>query len=83
LFHCPPTRAGARSGRNFSGARTVLTARSLFGVKDGPGEGITMFRLPDMWRRPIALIITAIAASDVAYRLLLRAPIRRGLGIGD
>ena len=42
-----------------------------------------MFRVPGVWRRPIALIITAIAASDVAYRLLLRAPIRRGLGIGD
>ncbi|HTQ67569.1 MAG TPA: hypothetical protein VMI13_02660 [Solirubrobacteraceae bacterium] len=36
-----------------------------------------------MLRQPLALIITAIAASDVAYRLLLRAPIRRGLGIGD
>jgi len=32
-------------------------------------------------RRPGALLITAIAATDVAYRLLLRAPIRRGLGI--
>ncbi|HTY95418.1 MAG TPA: hypothetical protein VMB91_00110 [Solirubrobacteraceae bacterium] len=58
-------------------------ARSLFGVKDRPGEEMTMFRVPDVWRRPIALIIAAIAASDVAYRLLLRAPIRRGLGIGD
>jgi hypothetical protein len=40
-----------------------------------------MLRLPDLLRRPVALIITAIAASDVAYRLLLRAPLRRGLGI--
>lgn len=42
-----------------------------------------MPRLPDLLRRPIALIVTALAASDVAYRLLLRAPIRRGLGIED
>jgi hypothetical protein len=31
--------------------------------------------------RPIALLIAAVAATDVAYRLLLRAPIRRSLGI--
>jgi len=42
-----------------------------------------MLGLRYLLRRPIALTITAIAASDVAYRLLLRAPIRRGLGIGD
>jgi len=40
-----------------------------------------MLRVPDALRRPGALLITAIAATDVAYRLLLRAPIRRGLGI--
>jgi len=81
----PPSASacGRHVRRNFSPARTVLTARSLFGVKDRRGEEITMFRVPGVWRRPIALIITAIAASDVAYRLLLRAPIRRGLGIGD
>ena len=28
-----------------------------------------------------ALVITAIAASDVAYRLLMRGPLRRALGI--
>ncbi len=44
---------------------------------------MTMFHLPDLWRRPVAVIITVIAASDVAYRLLLRAPIRRGLGIEE
>jgi hypothetical protein len=42
-----------------------------------------VLRLPGLLRRPTALIITAIAASDVAYRLLLRAPIRRGLGMED
>jgi len=28
-----------------------------------------------------AVLITAIAASDVAYRLLMREPLRRALGI--
>lgn len=42
-----------------------------------------MFRVPDLLRRHVALIVTAIAATDLAYRLLLRAPIRRGLGIED
>jgi hypothetical protein len=40
-----------------------------------------MLRVPDLLRRPGALLITAIAATDVAYRLLLRDPIRRGLGV--
>lgn len=39
--------------------------------------------LPQLMRRPGALIITVIAASDLAYRLLLRASIRRGLGMQD
>jgi RNA polymerase subunit RPABC4/transcription elongation factor Spt4 len=28
-----------------------------------------------------ALLLTAIAASDVAYRMLMREPLRRALGI--
>jgi hypothetical protein len=32
-------------------------------------------------RRPGAVIITALAATDVAYRLLLREPLRRALGL--
>lgn len=32
-------------------------------------------------RHPGALIITLLAASDVAYRLLLREPLRRALGM--
>jgi hypothetical protein len=31
---------------------------------------------------PGALIITTLAASDLAYRLLLREPVRRVLGMG-
>jgi hypothetical protein len=32
-------------------------------------------------RHPAALIITTLAASDVAYRLLVRASVRRALGM--
>jgi hypothetical protein len=32
-------------------------------------------------RRPGALLITVLAATDVAYRLLLRESVRRALGI--
>jgi len=34
-------------------------------------------------RRPGALLITALAASDIAYRLLLREALRRALGMRD
>jgi hypothetical protein len=33
-------------------------------------------------RRPGILVITMLAACDVAYRLLLRKPVRRVLGVG-
>jgi hypothetical protein len=36
-------------------------------------------RLP--FRRPGALIVTVLAATDVAYRLLLRESVRRALGM--
>ncbi len=42
-----------------------------------------MVGLPALLRRPGALIIAVIAVSDVAYRLLVRASIRRGLGMQD
>jgi hypothetical protein len=32
-------------------------------------------------RRPSALILTVLAATDVAYRLLLRESLRRALGM--
>jgi hypothetical protein len=35
-----------------------------------------------MWRHPGVLIITTLAAGDLAYRLLLRKPVRRVLGVG-
>jgi hypothetical protein len=35
-----------------------------------------------MLRHPGVVIITLLAASDVAYRLLLRKPVRRVLGMG-
>jgi hypothetical protein len=40
-----------------------------------------MVRPSSLLRRPSALVLTALAATDVAYRLLLREPLRRALGI--
>jgi hypothetical protein len=40
-----------------------------------------MERLITPLRSPGALIIAVLAASDVAYRLLLREPLRRALGV--
>jgi hypothetical protein len=42
---------------------------------------MSMQRLHFPLRRPGALIITVLAATDVAYRLLLRESVRRALGI--
>jgi hypothetical protein len=36
-----------------------------------------------MFRRPATLLLTLVAATDLAYRLLVRASVRRGLGIRD
>ena len=54
-------------------------------MRQGPGDADedTCSACLTLLRRPGALIITVIAASDVAYRLLLRASIRRGLGMQD
>ncbi len=41
-----------------------------------------MQRLAFPLRRPGALIITVLAATDVAYRLLLRESLRRAIGMG-
>jgi hypothetical protein len=35
-----------------------------------------------LFRHPGALIITMLAATDLAYRMLLRESVRRALGIG-
>jgi len=42
---------------------------------------MSMQRLNFPLRRPGALIITVLAATDVAYRLLLRESVRRALGM--
>jgi hypothetical protein len=39
-------------------------------------------RPSSLLRRPGALIITTLAATDLAYRLLLREPVRRVFGVG-
>jgi hypothetical protein len=44
-------------------------------------DAMFMQRLNFPLRRPGALIITVLAATDVAYRLLLRESVRRALGI--
>ena len=40
-----------------------------------------VLRPVSLLRSPGALLITALAASDVAYCLLLREPLRRAIGI--
>jgi hypothetical protein len=40
-----------------------------------------VLRPSSLLRHPGALIITTLAASDLAYRLLLRASLRRALGM--
>jgi hypothetical protein len=41
-----------------------------------------MGRKSSMLRHPGVLIFTVLAATDLAYRLLLRKPVRRSLGVG-
>jgi hypothetical protein len=43
--------------------------------------GFDVDRLPLLIRRPPALVLAAVAALDVVYRMLVRAPLRRSLGI--
>jgi hypothetical protein len=44
-------------------------------------DAISVIRPSSLLRHPGALIITTVAASDLAYRLLLRDSLRRALGI--
>ena len=44
-------------------------------------RGVLLPRASSLQRRPAARVLTALAASDVAYRLLLRESLRRALGI--
>jgi hypothetical protein len=47
-------------------------------------DAIDMTGPRSLFRQPSVLTIalTTLAATDVAYRLLLRAPLRRALGLG-
>jgi hypothetical protein len=45
-------------------------------------DALYVLRPSSLLRSPGALIITTLAATDLAYRLLLREPVRRVLGIG-
>lgn len=91
---CRPRRTLARPGPASTGVTsrgvgpfisrgTLIGSGTIFRAEDQPTPMRNMPRLSDLLRQPVALILTAIAASDVAYRLLLRAPIRRGLGMED
>jgi hypothetical protein len=42
---------------------------------------VRVVRPSSLLRSPGALIITTLAATDLAYRLLLREPVRRVLGM--
>jgi hypothetical protein len=42
-----------------------------------------MHRIGSTLRRPAALLIAVVAATDLAYRVLVRSAVRRGLGIRD
>jgi hypothetical protein len=44
-------------------------------------DALDVARLPFPVPRPSAALVAAVAAFDVLYRILLRAPLRRSLGI--
>jgi hypothetical protein len=63
----------------------MLTAKSPLRTSSREAETadvVQVIRPSSLLRRPGALIITTLAATDLAYRLLLREPVRRVLGIG-
>jgi hypothetical protein len=45
-------------------------------------DAMSVLRPRSMLRHPGILILTTLAAGDLAYRLLLRKPVRRVLGGG-
>jgi len=59
----------------------AAAARSVLRRAVGFAEGVLLPRASSLQRRPAARVITALAASDVAYRLLLRESLRRALGM--
>jgi hypothetical protein len=46
-----------------------------------PADAVGVLLRRSLLRHPGALIITTLAASDLAYRLLLREAVRRALGV--
>ncbi len=46
-----------------------------------PADAVGVLLPRSLLRHPGALIITTLAATDLAYRLLLREAVRRALGI--
>ena len=72
------------SGRELN-ARDGLPRGGELGadLKSGPPacRCLYVLRPSSLLRSPGALIITTLAATDLAYRLLLREPVRRVLGM--
>jgi hypothetical protein len=58
-----------------------IEGSSLSSVRCPTADAIRMVRPRSVLRSPGALLITVLAVTDVAYRLLLREPVRRALGM--
>jgi len=52
-------------------------------VENRDADAIGMHRPRFLFGRSGALVITAVAATDLIYRLLLRESVRRALGMSD
>jgi hypothetical protein len=61
---------------------TIELARSqLLSPTSRVADAVSVLLRRSLLRHPGALIITTLAASDLAYRLLLREAVRRALGV--
>lgn len=58
--------------------RSSSSSRSLADAVD-----VLLLRSNALLRRPVPVVIAVLAATDVAYRLLLRESVRRALGMRD
>jgi hypothetical protein len=62
-------------------ARRPRRAIQLSSAGGQAADAISVIHPRSLLRHPGALIVTVLAASDLAYRLLLRDSLRRALGI--
>lgn len=61
--------------------RDVRTGWQISSAYHEHADAGHMRQLLTVLRRPTTILITVVAATDVAYRLLVRETVRRGLGI--